>query len=75
MNIPDEYADKAKLKGVDLSAVLVTASGDDMLQIAQLLEKGILKSHVSKIFAFEEMHEAHLYLEKGRTVGKVAINL
>ena len=74
-NISTEDIDKAKSKGVDLSFVLVQSSGDDMLQIAQLMEKGILKSHVSKTFSFDEMGEAHLYLEKGRTVGKIAINI
>lgn len=74
-NVANEDNDKAKQKGVDLSFVLVSSSGDDMLQIAQLMEKGILKSHVSKTFSFDEMGEAHLYLEKGRTVGKIAVNI
>ena len=74
-NVANEDNDKAKLKGVDLSFVLVASSGADMLQIAQLMEKGILKSHLSKTFSFEEMSEAHLYLEKGRTVGKIAVNI
>lgn len=74
-NISDEEVEKAKSKDVDLSSLLVQSSGDDMLQIAQLMEKGILKSHVSKTFSFDEMSEAHLYLEKGRTVGKVVVNI
>ncbi|TKC03576.1 NADP-dependent oxidoreductase [Pedobacter cryotolerans] len=74
-NIPNEDIDKAKSKGVDLSFVLVESSGTDMFQIAQLMEKGILKSHVSETFSFDEMRDAHLYLEKGRTVGKIAINI
>lgn len=74
-NIPNEDIDKAKSKGVDLSFVLVESSGSDMFQIAQLMEKGILKSHVSKTFSFDKMRDAHLYLEKGRTVGKIAINI
>lgn len=74
-NIPNEDIDKAKSKGVDLSFVLVESSGTDMFQIAQLMEKGILKSHVSETFSFDEMRDAHLYLEKGRTVGKIVINI
>lgn len=73
--IRSEDIDKAQAKGVDLSFVLVESSGDDMLQIAQLMEKGILKSHVSKTFSFDEMAAAHLYLENGRTVGKIAITV
>lgn len=74
-NISNEDIDKAKSKGVNLSFALVASSGTDMLEIAQLMEKGILKSHVSKTFSFEEMGEAHLYLEKGRTVGKIVVNI
>ncbi len=74
-NISDEDLIKAKSKDVDLSFVLVESSGDDMLKISQLLEKGTLKSHVSDTFSFEEMRNAHLHLEKGRTVGKIAINI
>ena len=74
-NISNEELEKAKSKDVDLSFALVASSGDDMLQIAQLMEKGILKSHVSKTFSFDEMGEAHLYLEKGRTVGKIVVNI
>ena len=74
-NISNEELEKAKSKDVNLSFLLVQSSADDMLQIAQLMEKGILKSHVSKTFSFDEMGEAHLYLEKGRTVGKIVVNI
>jgi NADPH:quinone reductase-like Zn-dependent oxidoreductase len=74
-NISNEELEKAKSKDVNLSFLLVQSSADDMLQIAQLMEKGILKSHVSKTFSFDEMGAAHLYLEKGRTVGKIVVNI
>ena len=74
-NISKDELEKAKSKDVNLSFLLVQSSGDDMLQIAQLMEKGILKSHVSKIFSFDEMGEAHLHLEKVRTVGKILVNI
>lgn len=74
-NISNEELEKAKSKDVNLSFLLVQSSADDMLQIAQLMEKGILKSHVSKTFSFNEMGAAHLHLEKGRTVGKIVVNI
>lgn len=46
-----------------------------MLQLAQLLEKDIIKSHASKIFTFDQMRDAHLYLEKGRTLSEIVVNL
>lgn len=74
-NISSEELEKAKSKDVNLSFLLVQSSGENMLQLSQLMEKGILKSHVSKTFTFDEMAEAHLYLEKGRTVGKIVVNV
>lgn len=74
-NISNEELEKAKSKDVNLSFLLVQSSGENMLQLSQLMEKGILKSHVSKTFSFDEMGEAHLYLEKGRTVGKIVVNI
>ncbi len=45
-----------------------------MRALAQLLGRGIIKSHVSKVFSFDEMRAAHAWIESGRTVGKVIIN-
>jgi NADPH:quinone reductase-like Zn-dependent oxidoreductase len=74
-NIPQEYVEKAQDKGIDLSFVLVQSSGEDMGILADLLQRGILKSHVSETFTFEEMPKAHLQLETGRTVGRVVVNM
>ncbi|MBD3903278.1 NADP-dependent oxidoreductase [Chryseobacterium sp. Ch-15] len=74
-NLSTEELEKAKSKEVNLSFLLVQSSGENMLQLAQLMEKGIIKSHVSKTFSFDQMGEAHLHLEKGRTVGKIVVNL
>lgn len=73
--LSEEVTEKAKAKGVNGYFILVKSDGDDMRQIATLLEKGILKAHVSKTFAFAEMAEAHLQVESGRTVGKVIVTL
>lgn len=53
----------------------VYSSSRDMEIIASLLERGVLKPHVSHVFRFEEMAEAHLQIESGRTVGKVVVAL
>lgn len=74
-NISNEELEKAKSKDVNLSFLLVQSSGENMLQLSQLMERGILKSHISKTFTFDQMGDAHLYLEKGRTVGKIVVNI
>ena len=40
-----------------------------------MLESGALKPHVSKIFTFNEIPDAHIQIESGRTVGKVIVKL
>lgn len=67
--------EKAASKGINGFFKLVQSSGDDMKVIADLLEKGILHSHVMKAFAFEDMAAAHAQIESGRTVGKVVTNV
>ncbi|WP_442587212.1 NADP-dependent oxidoreductase [Pedobacter sp. AW31-3R] len=51
----------------------VYSCGRDMEKIALLLEKGILKPHVSHVFGFNEMDKAHLQIQTGRTLGKVVV--
>ncbi len=53
----------------------VYSSDRDMQNIASLLEKGIIKPHVSYVFGFDEIAEAHLQIETGRTIGKVVVEL
>ena len=74
-NIPQTDKDKAAAKGVNLFFLIVQSNGDDMKTLADLLEKGILKSHVSQTFAFENMKAAHEAVETGKTKGKIVVTL
>ena len=67
--------EKAKTKGVIGYSILVSSNGDDMSVIAEYLEKGFIKSHVSATFPFENIGAAHLQVESGHTVGKVVVTL
>lgn len=53
----------------------VYSSKKDMDIIASFLERGVVKPHVSQVFTFDEMAQAHLQIETGRTVGKVVVTL
>lgn len=80
VNLPsgltDEAKQKAQEKGVSSCFfMIVESNGEDMKQIADLLEKEIVKSHISKTFSFDQMPQAHLQIESGRTVGKIIITL
>lgn len=71
----ETVTEKAKAKGVHGYFMLVQSNGADMQQLALLLEKSILKAHVSHTYPFTEMANAHLQVESGRTVGKVVVTL
>jgi NADPH:quinone reductase-like Zn-dependent oxidoreductase len=43
--------------------------------IAGLLEKGIIASHVSQVFPFDKIREAHLQIETGKTKGKIVVTI
>jgi len=70
-----EVIEKAKALGVKGYQFMVSSNGIDMETLAGQLEKGELKSHVSKTFMFDNMADAHLQIESGRTVGKIAVTL
>ena len=72
--ISDEVKQMAFEKNVEIHYSLVHSSGADMKSIAELLESGLLKSHISKIFPFEQMGEAHLEMKLGHTIGKIIVN-
>ena len=71
----EELLQLAKERNVNVVNMLVHSNGKDMNTLKELLENGNLKAHVSKIFPFSAMSEAHQALESGRTVGKVIVKL
>jgi NADPH:quinone reductase-like Zn-dependent oxidoreductase len=73
--IAPEHLETAKNKNIEIISVLVESSGENMKAIADLMRNGIIKSHVSNSFSFDEMDKAHLQLETSKTVGKVVVNL
>lgn len=62
-------------KGITAKNYLVKSSGADMQSLAQLLQQGILKPHISHQYSFEEMATAHQQMETGKTRGKIIINV
>lgn len=73
--ITDELKQLAEKKKIKATAYLVHSNGDDMEQIAELLEAGTLKSHIFKEYSFDQMAEAHKQSETGKTRGKIVVML
>jgi len=73
--ITDELKQLAERKNIKAVPYMVHSNGDDMEQIAELLEAGTLKSYIFKEYALDEIGEAHKQIETGKTRGKVVVVL
>lgn len=72
---PEDLQAKADQRNITLEFVLVQSNGDDMNTLKTMLETEELKPHVSNTFPFEDMKQAHLQIESGRTVGKIVVTV
>jgi NADPH:quinone reductase-like Zn-dependent oxidoreductase len=55
--------------------ILVRSNGEDMKEIAKLLNDEKLHSHISHTYEFKDLPKAHLQLETGKTRGKIVVVL
>ncbi len=65
----------AKDKNIKYGFEIIESNGEDIKEIARLLESGKLKTHIYKAFAFKDLEEAFETLAKGRTRGKIVITM
>ena len=66
---------KAKSRGVRYSFLFMRANGDQLREIASLIDSGIIRPIVDRIFPFESVKEALAYVEQGRAKGKVVVKM
>jgi NADPH:quinone reductase-like Zn-dependent oxidoreductase len=66
---------KAERAGVGYSFLFMAANGGQLSSITALIESGIIRPVVDRIFPFEATNEALAYVEKGRAKGKVVIKI
>ena len=71
----ENIAEKAKARGFNGSTFRVHSNGENMKEISDLLQKGLVKSYISKRYSFDEIPSAHLQIETGKTKGKVVVVL
>ena len=65
----------AKRRHVSYSFLFMTASGDQLREIAALIDSGTIRPVVDRVFPFESTEEALAYVEKGRAKGKVVVKV
>ncbi|MDF7826366.1 NADP-dependent oxidoreductase [Pontiellaceae bacterium B12227] len=74
-DFPEEVTAEAEARNLNVEFILVQSNGDDMKQLAGMLENGTLKPHVSVTFPFDKLQDAHLQVESGRTIGKAVVTV
>ncbi len=66
---------KAKRLGIRYTFVFMRASGSQLGEISSLIESGVIKPAVDRVFPFNSVAEALAYVETGRAKGKVVIKV
>lgn len=66
---------KAKKQNVDYAFLFMSSNGKQLTEITKLVEAGIIKPVVDKVFPFQQTNDALAYVESGRAKGKVVIKI
>ena len=66
---------KAKRHHVSYSFLFMRASGEQLREIGSLIDAGIIRPVVDRVFPFAETKEALAYVETGRAKGKVVVKV
>lgn len=66
---------KAQRLGVDYSFLVMQPSGAQLAEIATLVDAGVIRPVVDRVFPFESTEEALAYVAGGRARGKVVIKV
>jgi NADPH:quinone reductase-like Zn-dependent oxidoreductase len=66
---------KARGRRVRYSFLFMRANGEQLSRITALIEAGIIRPVIDRVFPFEATNEALAYSETGRAKGKIAIQI
>lgn len=66
---------KANRRRVRYSFLFMRASGDQLREISVLVDSGIIRPVVDRVFPFAATNEAMAYVDKGRAKGKVVVKV
>ena len=66
---------KAKKLNTNFVFLFMRADGKQLAQITKLIESGVIKPVIDKVFSFEQTNEALSYVETGRSKGKVVVKV
>ncbi len=66
---------RARTLGVGFSFLFMKANGSQLREITRLLDAGVIRPVVDRVFPFESTNEALAYVEAGRAKGKVVVKV
>ncbi len=66
---------KAKRRGVSYAFVFMRAEGDQLGRITSLIESGVVRPTLDRVFPLGETAEALAYVAQGRAKGKVVVKV
>jgi alcohol dehydrogenase len=66
---------KAQRHHVSYSFLFMRANGDQLREIGRLIDSGIVRPVVDRVFPFESTNEALAYVDRGRAKGKVVVRV
>jgi alcohol dehydrogenase len=66
---------KAKRRQVKYSFLFMRANGGQLSEITSLIDGGIIRPVVDRVFPFASTKDAMAYVETGRAKGKVVVSL
>src|SRR6266508_4428831 len=66
---------KTKRHHVRYAFLFMRASGEQLRELGSLIDSGIIRPVVDRVFPFEATNEALAYVEKGRAKGKVVVKV
>jgi NADPH:quinone reductase-like Zn-dependent oxidoreductase len=69
--LTEEVKEKAKAKNIQAISYMVHSNGEDMKELAALLQLNVLKPYISYEFRMDQIKLAHLQSETGKTRGKI----
>jgi NADPH:quinone reductase-like Zn-dependent oxidoreductase len=66
---------KARRHSVSYSFLFMRANGEQLSKVTSLIESGIIRPVMDRVFPFDATKEAMAYLETGRAKGKVVVKV
>ena len=66
---------KSKHRRVSYSFLFMCSSGEQLSKITALIECGVIRPVIDRVFQFEATNEALAYVETGRSKGKVVVKV